>query len=201
MQEGAWRLARALITQPAVDPVRRTHHRAGPSAQKTACLRWCRLPAAFRFTALIVSHDIPGRCSSAIARVDGPRQSAFRGAPTDLELVRDPALLEFVHHRNELLSELGGQAGRTALFADWAELRHSYDHFVVTSCATDRRRPGSELGLRRFASYQTAVAAIAALQQKHSRIYFLDERHFGFAIGGEDADALVVGNARSSGNG
>jgi ABC-type proline/glycine betaine transport system ATPase subunit len=141
----------------------------------------------------MVSHDIPEALfvSDRVAWMDRG-QMRFVGAPTDLELVRDPVLLEFVHHRNELLSELGGQQGRSALFADWSELRRSYDHFVVASCATERRRPGSELGLRRFASYQTAVAAVAALKQKHSQIYFLDERHFGFGIGSEDTEALTA---------
>ena len=54
---------------------------------------------------------------------------------------------------------------------------------MIATCATDRRRPGAELGLRRFASYQAAVASVAALGRERSEIYFLDERHFGFAVG------------------
>lgn len=186
-------LARALITQPQLILFDEPTTGLDPGRKNGVFTMVADYRRRFDFTALMVSHDIPEALfvSDRVAWMDRG-QIRFIGAPTDLELVRDPVLLEFVHHRNELLSELGGQQGRTALFADWAELRRNYDHFVVTSCATERRRPGSELGLRRFASYQTAVAAVAALKQKHSQIYFLDERHFGFGIGGEDADALIV---------
>jgi phospholipid/cholesterol/gamma-HCH transport system ATP-binding protein len=186
-------LARALITQPQLILFDEPTTGLDPQRKNGVFAMVADYRRRFDFTALMVSHDIPEALfvSDRVAWMDRG-QMRFIGAPTDLELARDPALLEFVHHRNELLSELGGQAGRTALFADWAELRRTYDHFVVTSCATDRRRPGSELGLRRFASYQTAVAAVTALRQKHSNIYFLDERHFGFGIGGEDAAALLV---------
>ena len=186
-------LARALITQPQLILFDEPTTGLDPQRKNGVFTMVADYRKRFDFTALMVSHDIPEALfvSDRVAWMDRG-QMRFVGAPTDLELVRDPALLEFVHHRNELLSDLGGQQGRTALFADWEQLRRTYDHFVVTSCATERRRPGSELGLRRFASYQNAVAAMAALQQKHSQIYFLDERHFGFGVGADDTDALTA---------
>jgi hypothetical protein len=72
----------------------------------------------------------------------------------------------------------------------------------VATCATDRRRPGSELGLRRFISYREAVTAAAGIKQKHSQIYFLDERHFGFGIGtaGTEPDLGEVDRALQAAN-
>jgi phospholipid/cholesterol/gamma-HCH transport system ATP-binding protein len=185
-------LARALITRPQLILFDEPTSGLDPQRKNSVFTMVADYRRRFDFTALMVSHDIPEALfvSDRVAWMDRG-QIRFAGAPTELELARDPVLLEFVHHRNELLSELGGQQGRVALFADWPELRKSYDHFVVTSCATEHRRPGSDLGLRQFASYQHAVAAVTALQQKHSQIYLLDERHFGFGIGGEDADALI----------
>lgn len=185
-------LARALITQPQLILFDEPTTGLDPQRKNGVFTMVADYRRRFDFTALMVSHDIPEALfvSDRVAWMDRG-QMRFVGAPTDLELVRDPALLEFVHHRNELLSDLGRQEGRTALFTDWSELRRWYNHFVVTSCATERRRPGSELGLRRFASYQTAVAAMATLNRKYSKIYFLDERHFGFGINGE-SEALTT---------
>ncbi len=186
-------LARALITQPQLILFDEPTTGLDPQRKNGVFTMVADYRRRFDFTALMVSHDIPEALfvSDRVAWMDRG-QMRFVGAPMDLELVRDPALLEFVHHRNELLSDLGGQQGRTSLFADWDELRRTYDHFVVTSCATERRRPGSELGLRRFASYQNAVSAMSALRQKHSQIYFLDERHFGFGVMADDTDALTA---------
>jgi hypothetical protein len=140
----------------------------------------------------MVSHDIPEALfvSDRVAWIDAGRIK-FVGPPTDLEVATDPDLLEFVHHRNALLSELAGQQGRSALFADWPELRQTFNQVAVVTCATTRYRPGSELGLRRFASYKAAVACIAALKRQRSDIYFFDERHFGFAVCGEDSDRVI----------
>lgn len=186
-------LARALITQPQLILFDEPTAGLDPQRKNSVFTMVADYRKRFDFTALMVSHDIPEALfvSDRVAWMDRG-QIRFSGAPTDLELVRDPSLLEFVHHRNELLSDLAGQKARTTLFADWPELRRSYDHFIVASCATERRRPGSDLGLRRFSSYQSAVAAITQLRQKHSQIYFLDERHFGFALGGSDVEALTA---------
>jgi phospholipid/cholesterol/gamma-HCH transport system ATP-binding protein len=185
-------LARALVTQPQLILFDEPTAGLDPQRKNSVFTMVADYRRRFDFTALMVSHDIPEALfvSDRVAWMD--RGSIrFTGPPTELELVRDPGLLEFVHHRNELLSDLASQQGRTSLFADWAELRRSYDQFVVVSCATERRRPGSELGLRRFASYQAAVAGISNLQRKHSQIYFLDERHFGFGVGPGDAESLI----------
>ncbi len=185
-------LARALITQPQLILFDEPTAGLDPQRKNGVFTMVAEYQKRFDFTALMVSHDIPEALfiSDRVAWMDRG-QMRFVGAPTDLELARDPALLEFVHHRNELLSELAGQQGRTALFADWPELRRNYDHFVVVSCATERRRPGSELGLRRFASYQAAVATLHDIPQKHSQIYFLDERHFGFGISDQGREGLT----------
>jgi phospholipid/cholesterol/gamma-HCH transport system ATP-binding protein len=186
-------LARALITRPQLILFDEPTAGLDPQRKNGVFTMVAEYGKRFDFTALMVSHDIPEALfvSDRVAWMDRG-QIRFCGAPTDLELARDPNLLEFIHHRNELLSDLAGQQGRTALFTHWPELRRSYDHFVVASCETERRRPGSDLGLRRFASYQAAVAAITALPQKHSQIYFLDERHFGFGLGGSDVAALTA---------
>jgi phospholipid/cholesterol/gamma-HCH transport system ATP-binding protein len=185
-------LARALITEPQLILVDEPTAGLDPQRQNGVFTMIADYRRRFDFTALMVSHDIPEALfvSDRVAWMDRG-QMHFVGAPTDLELARDPALLEFVHHRNELLSDLAGQQGRSALFADWAELRRSFDQFVVVSCATERRRPGSELGLRRFASYQAAVAGLANLKRKRSQIYFLDERHFGFGVGPGEAETVT----------
>ncbi|MBL9208714.1 MAG: ATP-binding cassette domain-containing protein [Opitutaceae bacterium] len=186
-------LARALITRPQLILFDEPTAGLDPQRKNSVFTMVADYRKRFDFTALMVSHDIPEALfvSDRVAWMDRG-QIRFSGAPTDLELARDPNLLEFIHHRNELLSDLAGQQGRTALFAQWPELRRSYDHFVVASCETERRRPGSDLGLRRFASYQAAVAAITQLPQKHSQLYFLDERHFGFGLGGSDVEALTA---------
>jgi len=184
-------LARALITEPQIILFDEPTTGLDPQRKNSVFTMIADYRRKFDFTALIVSHDIPEVLfiSDRVAWMDRG-QVRFIGAPTDLEVARDPALLDFVHHRNELLSELAGQQGRSALFSDWQELRRSYDHFVVANCATERRRPGSELGLRRFASYREAVTAVAGIRPKHSQIYFLDERHFGFGVGGADPDSV-----------
>jgi phospholipid/cholesterol/gamma-HCH transport system ATP-binding protein len=184
-------LARALITQPQLILFDEPTTGLDPQRKNSVFTMIADFRRKFDFTAVIVSHDIPEVLfiSDQVDWMDGGK-IRFVGQPTDLEQVRDPGLLDFVHHRNELLSELAGQKGRTALFADWPELRRSYDYFVVASCTTERRRPGSELGLRRFVSYREAVAAVAAISRQHSEVYFLDERHFGFAIGGSSPEAV-----------
>jgi phospholipid/cholesterol/gamma-HCH transport system ATP-binding protein len=184
-------LARALITQPQLILFDEPTTGLDPQRKNSVFTMIADFRRKFDFTAVIVSHDIPEVLfiSDQVDWMDAGK-IRFVGHPTDLEQVRDPSLLDFVHHRNELLSELAGQKGRTALFADWPDLRRSYDYFVVASCTTERRRPGSELGLRRFVSYREAVAAVAAISRQHSEVYFLDERHFGFAIGGASQDAV-----------
>jgi len=184
-------LARALITQPQLILFDEPTTGLDPQRKNSVFTMIADFQRKFDFTAIIVSHDIP-EVLFISDRVDwmDRGQIRFVGAPTDLEQVRDPALLDFVHHRNELLSELAGQKGRSALFAEWPELRRSYDFFVVASCTTERRRPGSELGLRRFVSYREAVVAVAAIGRQHSEVYFLDERHFGYAISGKDEESV-----------
>lgn len=185
-------LARALITQPQLILFDEPTAGLDPQRKNSVFTMIADFRRRFDFTALMVSHDIPEALfvSDRVAWLDDGKVR-FVGDPTDLELARDPALLEFIHHRNELLSELAGQHGRSALFSDWGELRRNFDQFVVVSCATERRRPGSELGLRRFASYQAAVQGMAQLQRRHSQMYFLDERHFGFGVGPGDAETSV----------
>ena len=184
-------IARALITQPQLILVDEPTAGLDPQRKNSVFTMISDYRRKFDFTALVVSHDIPEALfvSDRVAWMDEGRMK-FVGAPTDLELVRDPVLLEFVHHRNELLSDLAGQHGRTSLFADWPELRRTYEQFVVVSCATERRRPGSELGLRRFAGYQAAVAAMECLKLKRSEIYFLDERHFGFGVNSQGSEGV-----------
>ena len=183
-------LARALITQPQLILFDEPTAGLDPARKNSVFTMIADYRRKFDFTAVIVSHDIPEVLfiSDRVAWMDRG-MIRFVGAPTDLEMAREPELLDFVHHRNELLSELAGQRGRSALFADWPELRRAYSYFVVANCATDRRRPGSELGLRRFAGYRDAVAAAAHIEPNHSQIYFLDERHFGFGISAADGDA------------
>ncbi|HEU5080980.1 MAG TPA: ATP-binding cassette domain-containing protein [Opitutaceae bacterium] len=185
-------LARALITQPQLILFDEPTTGLDPQRKNGVFTMVADYQRRFDFTALMVSHDIPEALfvSDRVAWMDRG-QMRFVGAPTDLEIARDPALLEFVHHRNELLSDLAGQQGRSTLFANWSELRKTYDQFVVVSCATERRRPGSELGLRRFASYQEAVASVSALPRRHSQIYFLDERHFGLGVEAKDPEPVV----------
>ena len=185
-------IARALITQPQLILVDEPTAGLDPQRKNGVFTMIAEYRRKFDFTALMVSHDIPEALfvTDRVAWMDQGKMK-FVGAPTDLELARDPALLEFIHHRNELLSELAGQHGRTSLFADWPVLRRSYEQFVVVSCATERRRPGSELGLRRFAGYQAAVAAVGSLTLKRSEIYFLDERHFGFGVDSGGSDAVT----------
>jgi phospholipid/cholesterol/gamma-HCH transport system ATP-binding protein len=185
-------LARALITQPQLILFDEPTAGLDPARKNGVFTMVADYRRRFDFTALMVSHDIPEALfvSDRVAWMDRG-QMRFVGAPTDLEIARDPALLEFVHHRNELLSDLAGQQGRSTLFSDWSELRKNYVQFVVVSCATERRRPGSELGLRRFASYQAAVAGMSQLHRTRSQIYFLDERHFGFGVGPGDSETVA----------
>lgn len=186
-------LARALITQPQLILFDEPTTGLDPQRKNSVFTMVADYRRRFDFTALMVSHDIPEALfvSDRVAWMDRGRVR-FAGAPVDLELVRDPDLLEFVHHRNGLLSDLAGQQSRSALFADWSELRQRFGQFVVATCATERRRPGSELGLRRFVSYQAAVAAVAALSRVRSDIYFLDERHFGLAVGANTAGVTIA---------
>ncbi len=185
-------LARALITQPRLILFDEPTTGLDPQRKNGVFSMVADYQRRFDFTALMVSHDIPEALfvSDRVAWMDRG-QMRFVGPPTDLEIARDPALLEFVHHRNELLSELARQHGRSTLFADWPEVRRTYDQFIVVSCATERRRPGSELGLRRFASYQAAVACMKDLHRPHGEIYFLDERHFGFGVGPGETDTVT----------
>lgn len=186
-------LARALITQPQLILFDEPTTGLDPQRKNSVFTMVADYRKRFDFTALMVSHDIPEALfvSDRVAWIDRGRVR-FSGAPVDLELVRDPDLLEFVHHRNGLLSDLAGQQSRSALFADWPELRRRFGEFVVATCATERRRPGSELGLRRFVSYQAAVAAVAGVSRVRSDIYFLDERHFGLAVGANTAGATIA---------
>lgn len=177
-------LARALITEPQLILFDEPTTGLDPQRKNGVFAMIADYRQRFDFTALMVSHDIPEALfiSDRVAWIDRGRVR-FVGAPIGLEVATDPELLEFVHHRNALLSELAGQQGRSALFAEWSELRRRFDQFVVATCAAEHRRPGAELGLRRFASYQAAVACVARLRRARSEIYFLDERHFGFAVG------------------
>jgi phospholipid/cholesterol/gamma-HCH transport system ATP-binding protein len=183
-------LARALITQPQLILFDEPTTGLDPARKNSVFTMIADYRRKFDFTAVIVSHDIPEVLfiSDRVAWLDRG-MVRFVGAPTELERAREPDLLDFVHHRNELLSELAGQRDRSALFADWPNLRRSFDYFVVANCATDRRRPGSELGLSRYVGYRDAVTAASGIQQKHSQIYFLDERHFGFGISAADPEA------------
>lgn len=185
-------LARALITEPQLILVDEPTTGLDPERKNGVFTMIADYRRRFDFTALMVSHDIPEALfvSDRVAWIDEGRIK-FVGPPADLEAATDPDLLEFVHHRNELLSELAGQQGRSALFSDWQAMRQKYDHIVVATCATKRYRPGSELGLRRFASYKAAAASIASLQRERSDIYLLDERHFGFAVRGEDSTRMI----------
>jgi hypothetical protein len=184
-------LARALITEPQLILFDEPTTGLDPQRKNSVFTMIAEYRRRFDFTALMVCHDIPEALfvSDRVAWIDGGR-IRFVGAPIDLEVATDSDLLEFVHHRNTLLSDVAGQRGRSALFAEWPALRRSFDRFVVVTCTTERRRPGSELGLRRFASYQAAVAGVSRLQRARSEIYFLDERHFGFAAGADSAGAM-----------
>ncbi|MBI4622845.1 MAG: ATP-binding cassette domain-containing protein [Verrucomicrobia bacterium] len=184
-------LARALITEPQLILFDEPTTGLDPQRKNSVFTMIAEYRRRFDFTALMVCHDIPEALfvSDRVAWIDGGR-IRFVGAPTDLEVATDSELLEFVHHRNGLLSDVAGQRGRSALFAEWPALRRSFDEFVVVTCTTERRRPGSELGLRRFASYQAAVAGVSRLQRARSEIYFLDERHFGFAVGADSAGSV-----------
>jgi len=186
-------LARALITEPQLILFDEPTTGLDPQRKNSVFTMIAEYRRRFDFTALMVSHDIPEALfvSDRVAWIDRGRVR-FVGAPIDLETASDPDLLEFVHHRNALLSEIAGQRDRNALFADWSELRRSFDHFALVTCATDHRRPGSELGLRRFASFRAAVNAVASLQRSRSKIYFLDERHFGFAVGNGVAGEIAA---------
>lgn len=186
-------LARALITEPQLILFDEPTAGLDPQRKNGVFTMVADFQRRFDFTALMVSHDIPEALfvSDRVAWLDRGKMR-FVGAPTDLELARDPTLLEFIHHRNELLAELAGQQGRASLFSEWAELRRTFTHFIVVGCATERRRPGSELGLRRFASYQGAIAGVSGIALHHSKMYFLDERHFGFGIRASEGDAEAV---------
>lgn len=179
-------LARALITEPQLILFDEPTTGLDPQRKNSVFTMIAEYRRRFDFTALMVCHDIPEALfvSDRVAWIDRGCVR-FVGAPIELEAATDPELLEFVHHRNGLLSEVAGQNGRSALFAEWPGLRRSFSEFVVVTCATERRRPGAELGLGRFASYQAAVASAVHLQRKRSEIYFLDERHFGFAVGAD----------------
>jgi len=176
-------LARALITQPQLILFDEPTTGLDPQRKNSVFTMVADYRKRFDFTAVMVSHDIPEALfvSDRVAWVD-QGHVRFVGSPTDLELTRDPELVEFVHHRNGLLSDLAGQQSRSALFADWPDLRKKFDEFIVATCVTERRRPGSDLGLKRFASYREAVATTASIAKDGSSIYFLDERHFGFAV-------------------
>ncbi|HRE81157.1 MAG TPA: ATP-binding cassette domain-containing protein [Opitutaceae bacterium] len=176
-------LGRALITQPQLILFDEPTTGLDPQRKNSVFTMVADYRKRFDFTAVMVSHDIPEALfvSDRVAWVD-KGVVRFVGSPTDLELTRDPELVEFVHHRNGLLSDLAGQQGRSALFSDWPELRKKFDEFIVATCATERRRPGSDLGLKRFVSYREAVSSVKDLAREGSSIYFLDERHFGFAV-------------------
>src|SRR5688572_30598667 len=113
----------ALLPQPQLVKFHEPTARLNPQRKNSVFTMVSDYRRRYDFTALIVSQDIPEALfvSDRVAWMDRGR-IRFMGAPTELELVRDPALLEFVHHRNELLSDLASQQGRTALFADWPEL-------------------------------------------------------------------------------
>jgi phospholipid/cholesterol/gamma-HCH transport system ATP-binding protein len=184
-------LARALITEPQLILFDEPTTGLDPQRKNSVFTMIADYRRRFDFTALMVCHDIPEALfvSDRVAWVNNGRVQ-FYGAPTNLEVATDPDLLEFVYHRNALLSEVAGQRGRSALFAEWPALRQSFDAFVVVTCATERLRPGAELGLRRFASFQAAVTGVAKLPRARSDIYFLDERHFGFAAAPDSAGRL-----------
>ena len=176
-------LARALITHPQLILFDEPTTGLDPQRKNSVFTMVADYRQRFDFTAVMVSHDIPEALfvSDRVAWID-KGHVRFVGSPTDLELTRDPELVEFVHHRNALLSDLAGQQGRSALFSDWPDLRKKFDEFILARCATERRRPGSDLGLKRFVSYREAVASVAEIARDGSSIYFLDERHFGFAV-------------------
>lgn len=177
-------LARALITEPQLILFDEPTTGLDPQRKNSVFTMIADYRRRFDFTALMVSHDIPEALfvSDCVAWIDGGRVR-FIGTPADLEQTSDPELLDFIHHRNGLLSEIAGQRSRNELVAEWPQLQRRFDRFVVVGCVTEHCRSGSELGLRRFASHQAALAGLAALRRARSEIYFLDERHFGFATG------------------
>lgn len=185
-------LARALITQPQLILFDEPTTGLDPQRKNSVFTMIADYRRDFDFTAVMVCHDIPEALfvSDRVAWIDRG-QVRFVGLPTDLEVATDPDLLEFVHHRNTLLSDVAGQQGRSTLFAQWQELRVKFSQFVVATCTTQRPRPGAELGLRRFASYQAAVAGVSSLRRPRSEIYFLDERHFGFAASADSERDLA----------
>lgn len=186
-------LARALITEPQLILFDEPTTGLDPQRKNSVFEMVAEYRARFDFTALMVCHDIPEALfvSDRVAWLDRG-QIRFFGPPTELEGARDPDLLDFIHHRNHLLGAVAGQRDRGDLFADWARLRAVHDRFVVVSCQTERRRPGSELGLRRFAQFRAAAERLAGLRWTISPVYLLDERHFGFAVtAGVDPDETV----------
>lgn len=184
-------LARALITEPQLILFDEPTTGLDPQRKNSVFTMIADYRRRFDFTALMVSHDIPEALfvSDCVAWVDGGRVR-FIGTPSDLELTSDPELLDFIHHRNALLREIAGQRSRNELVAEWPQLRRRFDRFVVVSCAAEHCRSGSELGLRRFASYQAVLAGLATLRRSRSEIYFLDEQHFGFATGPDTSARL-----------
>jgi phospholipid/cholesterol/gamma-HCH transport system ATP-binding protein len=141
-------LARALITQPQLILFDEPTTGLDPQRKNSVFTMIADYRRKFDFTAIIVSHDIPEVLfiSDQVDWMDRGR-IRFVGAPTDLEQARDPALLDFIHHRNELLSELAGQKGRTALFADWSDLQRSFD---AISALRSEARMSQQFRLRRW---------------------------------------------------
>jgi len=179
-------LARALITNPQLILFDEPTTGLDPQRKNTVFSMIAEYRNRFDFTALLVTHDIPEALfvSDRVAWLD-QGQIRFEGSPTDLEAVTEPDLLDFIHHRNDLLSETAGLRDRGELFKEWSSLKEKYDRFVIASCITEQSRPGSELGLRRFASLRAATGEIEKISTPHSPIYVLDESHFGFAINGD----------------
>lgn len=175
-------LARALITEPQLILFDEPTTGLDPERKNNVFSMIADYRRRFDFTALMVSHDIPEALfvSDRVAWLDGGR-IRFEGAPSDLEDATEPELVDFVFNRGKLLSDTAGLRGRTELIADWPRLRGEYACFILASCTTMQRQPGSELGLRRFHSMRAAAEAASKLPARDSASYFLDDRHFGFA--------------------
>lgn len=142
--------ARALIAEPQLILFDEPTTGLDPQRKNSVFTMIAEYRRRFDLTALMVCHDIPEALfvSDRVAWIDGGR-IRFVGAPIDLEVATDSDLLEFVHHRNALLSDVAGQRGRSALFAEWPALRRSVDQFVVVTCTTAPPIPDHIEGLNR----------------------------------------------------
>lgn len=176
-------LARALITEPQLILFDEPTTGLDPERKNGVFSMIADYRRRFDFTALMVSHDIPEALfvSDRVAWLDAGR-IRFEGDPSDLEHAHDPELVDFVFNHGKLLSDIAGLRDRAELVARWPQLRQTFARFVLISCVTEGRRPGSELGLQRFQCMRRAVAAVSDLPGRDASSYFIDDRHFGFAI-------------------